>query len=215
MCTRSHIVVQSCDFMLRHKFTPCVRRRLPVRLSAPHHYTVKELRVPQVLLQEERKPQAPCLLLSAARTRGDLCYCDLGINLGRILGVPSHKATPSSQTTLNTSDDSNSSDSDDKSSPDKTQGKRKCKTQHAEDPLSSHSSKNLLFDPDALLHPRSTEWTPCQEVPLYVQSRLRKSSEKDIRSTLRSECPRPALSGKVAETPELDPHMVTFLNKIR
>ncbi|KAJ1195556.1 hypothetical protein NDU88_004835 [Pleurodeles waltl] len=31
---------------------------------------------------------APCLLLSAARTRGDLCYCDLGINLGRILGVP-------------------------------------------------------------------------------------------------------------------------------
>ncbi|KAJ1113234.1 hypothetical protein NDU88_001488 [Pleurodeles waltl] len=46
----------------------------------------------------------------------------------------SHKATPF-QTTLNTSDESNSSDSDDNSTPDKTQGKRKHKTHHAEGTL--------------------------------------------------------------------------------
>ncbi|KAJ1139646.1 hypothetical protein NDU88_006013 [Pleurodeles waltl] len=49
----------------------------------------------------------------------------------------SHKDAQSSRTNQNSSDDSNSSDSEDKSSPDKTQGKRKRKTRHAEDPLSS------------------------------------------------------------------------------
>ncbi|KAJ1118059.1 hypothetical protein NDU88_006254 [Pleurodeles waltl] len=47
----------------------------------------------------------------------------------------SHKATPSFQTTQNTSDESNSSDSDDNLTPDKTQGKRKRKTHHAKEPL--------------------------------------------------------------------------------
>ncbi|KAJ1083277.1 hypothetical protein NDU88_003436 [Pleurodeles waltl] len=125
----------------------------------------------------------------------------------------SHKDAQSSQTNQNSSDDSNSFDSEDKSSPDKTQGKRKRKTRLVDDPLSSQASKNLLFDPEALIHPRSAEWTPCQEVATYVESRLRKSFEKDIRSTLHSECPRPALAGKVADTPELDPHMVTFKKK--
>ncbi|KAJ1189972.1 hypothetical protein NDU88_006713 [Pleurodeles waltl] len=50
-----------------------------------------------------------------------------------------------------------------------------------------------------------------EEVVGYVQSRLRKSFEIDVRNMLRSECPRPALSGKVAGTPALDPHTETFL----
>ncbi|KAJ1168341.1 hypothetical protein NDU88_000267 [Pleurodeles waltl] len=47
----------------------------------------------------------------------------------------SHESTPSFQTTLNTSGESNSSDLDDESTPNKTQGERKRKTHHAGDPL--------------------------------------------------------------------------------
>ncbi|KAJ1127630.1 hypothetical protein NDU88_006026 [Pleurodeles waltl] len=114
----------------------------------------------------------------------------------------------------NSSDTSSTSDSEDKSSSDKRKGKRKCKKRYYDNSdLSPPPAKNLLFDPDHIIHPKSTEWTPCTEVAANIQSRLRKSFEKDIRSTLRSECPRPALEGKVAETPELDPHMITFLKK--
>ncbi|KAJ1083750.1 hypothetical protein NDU88_003905 [Pleurodeles waltl] len=49
------------------------------------------------------------------------------------------------------------------------------------------------------------------EVAHYVQDRLRKSLEREVRNTLRSECPRPSLLGKVDDTPELDPNMATFL----
>ncbi|KAJ1198664.1 hypothetical protein NDU88_002503 [Pleurodeles waltl] len=116
------------------------------------------------------------------------------------------------QSTRNSSDSPSTSDSEDKSSSDKRKGKRKSKKRHLDNSHpSSPLAKNLLFDPDYIIHPKSTEWTPCPEVAAYVQSRLRKSFEKDIRSTLRLECPRPALEGKVADTPELDPHMITFL----
>ncbi|KAJ1218016.1 hypothetical protein NDU88_005602 [Pleurodeles waltl] len=124
---------------------------------------------------------------------------------------------PTTQSGCNSSDASSTSDSEDKSSSDKRKGKRKCKKHHYENPDLSPPypptapAKNLLFDPDNIIHPKSSEWTPCPEVATYVQSRLRKSFGKDIRRTLRSECPRPALEGKVAETPELDPHMMTFL----
>ncbi|KAJ1140975.1 hypothetical protein NDU88_007312 [Pleurodeles waltl] len=107
------------------------------------------------------------------------------------------------QSTCNSSN-SSTSDSEDRSSADKPKSKRKCKKRHLDDSdPSSPSVKNLLFDPDNIIHPKSTEWTSCPEVAAYVQSRLRKSFEKDIRSNLRSECP--------PETPELDPYMITFL----
>ncbi|KAJ1100730.1 hypothetical protein NDU88_005811 [Pleurodeles waltl] len=121
---------------------------------------------------------------------------------------------PTPQSGRNSSGTSSTSVSEDESSSDKRKGKRKCKKCHLDtsDP-SSPPAKNLLFDPDNIIHPKSTEWTLYPEVAAYVQSRLRKSFEKDIRNTIRSECPRPALEGKVAETPELDPHMIIFLLK--
>ncbi|XP_069074978.1 uncharacterized protein [Pleurodeles waltl] len=121
---------------------------------------------------------------------------------------------PMAQSRRSSSDTSSISDSEDKSSSDKRKGKRKCKKRHYDNSdLSPPPAKYLLFDPDNIIHPKSTEWTPCPEMAAYVQSRLRKSFEKDIHSTLRSECPRPSLEGKVAETPKSDPHMITFFKK--
>ncbi|KAJ1208086.1 hypothetical protein NDU88_003476 [Pleurodeles waltl] len=121
------------------------------------------------------------------------------------------RSTPSVHTSQYS--DSDSSNSDESPVPDKIQGKCKHKANHTEDSPSQPLGKHLQFDPDNIMHPRSTEWVPCQEVAEYVQTRLRKGFEKEVRNTLCSECPRPALSGKVADTPELDPHMVTFLKK--
>ncbi|KAJ1162677.1 hypothetical protein NDU88_003144 [Pleurodeles waltl] len=72
---------------------------------------------------------------------------------------------------------------------------------------------NLLFDPENIIHPRSMEWVPCTEVAHYVQDRLRKGFDKDVRSILRSECPCPSLVGKVADMPELDASVATFLKR--
>ncbi|KAJ1190923.1 hypothetical protein NDU88_000242 [Pleurodeles waltl] len=59
----------------------------------------------------------------------------------------------------------------------------------------------------------STEWVPCAEVVHYVQEKLRKSFERDVDNTLRSECPCPTLIGKVADTPVLDSSMEAFMRK--
>ncbi|KAJ1083469.1 hypothetical protein NDU88_003628 [Pleurodeles waltl] len=75
------------------------------------------------------------------------------------------------------------------------------------------AGQNLLFSPEDIVHPRSTKCIPNGEVAHYVQDRLRKRFEKEVRNTLRSECLRPLLVGKVADTPELDPSMATFLRK--
>lgn len=88
--------------------------------------------------------------------------------------------------------------------------KKKRKTHHVSTPP---PTKNLLFDPKNIVHPRSTDWVPCVEVAHYVQENLRQRFERDVRATVRSECPRPALLGKVADTPELDPNMASFLKK--
>ncbi|KAJ1212958.1 hypothetical protein NDU88_000597 [Pleurodeles waltl] len=54
---------------------------------------------------------------------------------------------------------------------------------------------------------------PSIEVAHCMQDRLRKGFDRDVRSTLRSECPRPSLLGKVADTPELDPNMATMIKR--
>lgn len=68
-----------------------------------------------------------------------------------------------------------------------------------------------MFDPRNIIHPRSTEWVPCVEVAHYVQENLHRGFEKEVSVTLRSECPRPSLMGKVADTLEIDPNMATFM----
>ncbi|KAJ1181192.1 hypothetical protein NDU88_006402 [Pleurodeles waltl] len=91
--------------------------------------------------------------------------------------------------------------------------KKQRKTRHSMSEINPLAGKNLLFSPEDIIHPCSTEWVPNKEVANYVQDRLRKSFEKEVCNTLRSECPRPSLLGKVAESPELDPSMETFLRK--
>ncbi|KAJ1150495.1 hypothetical protein NDU88_003286 [Pleurodeles waltl] len=71
----------------------------------------------------------------------------------------------------------------------------------------------LDFDPTEIIYPRSSNWVPPPEVAQYVQANLRKSFDKEVRSRLKAECPRPDLEGKVSETPEIDPTMVTFMKK--
>ncbi|XP_078528440.1 uncharacterized protein LOC144805834 [Lissotriton helveticus] len=88
------------------------------------------------------------------------------------------------------------------------------KTKHtAYKPDNSQVPRNLLFDPNNIVHPRSTEWVPCAEVAHYVTNNLRQGFESGVRATLRSECPRPSVLGKVADTPDLDPTMTAFMRK--
>ncbi|KAJ1088602.1 hypothetical protein NDU88_001758, partial [Pleurodeles waltl] len=58
-----------------------------------------------------------------------------------------------------------------------------------------------------------TNPSPSPEVAQYVQSNLRKSFDKEVRSRLKAEFPRRDLEGKVSDTPEIDHTMVTFMRK--
>ncbi|XP_044158212.1 uncharacterized protein LOC122944062 [Bufo gargarizans] len=70
-----------------------------------------------------------------------------------------------------------------------------------------------MFDPNALHHPRSSEWLPATHVAQYIESMARKPLTKEARTKLRAECPRPLIPHKVCETPVVDPKMVQFLTK--
>ncbi|XP_078496577.1 uncharacterized protein LOC144752553 [Lissotriton helveticus] len=91
--------------------------------------------------------------------------------------------------------------------------KRSRKVKHAQKADDGQVPKNLLFNPNNIVHPRSTEWIPCPEVAQYVCNNLRQGFDNGVRATLRSECPRPSLTGKVADTPDLDPTMAAFMRK--
>ncbi|KAJ1155522.1 hypothetical protein NDU88_008252 [Pleurodeles waltl] len=125
---------------------------------------------------------------------------------------PSNPVQPSSQQTSCHDPSSSKSDSEE-SQADPQPRKKQRKAKHTTSNDDIPQGKNLLFSPEDIIHPRSTEWVPQQEVANYIQDRLRRSFEKEVRNTLRSECPRPSLLGKVADTPELDPNMTTFLCK--
>ncbi|XP_078506777.1 uncharacterized protein LOC144766984 [Lissotriton helveticus] len=91
--------------------------------------------------------------------------------------------------------------------------KRSRKVKHTHKADDGQVPKNLLFNPNNIVHPRSTEWVPCPEVAHYVGNNLRQGFDNGVRATLRSECPRPSLTGKVADTPDLDPTMAAFMRK--
>lgn len=82
-------------------------------------------------------------------------------------------------------------------------------------PDNAHQSTDVsdMFDPEDIVHPRSSEWAPADKVTEYVALRIRKPLDKDARNCLRAECPRPSLEGKVALTPEIDTRKATFLQK--
>ncbi|KAJ1196475.1 hypothetical protein NDU88_000346 [Pleurodeles waltl] len=71
----------------------------------------------------------------------------------------------------------------------------------------------LTFSPEEIVHPRSSSWVPPPEVAEYLQNHIRAGFDKDVRARLRAECPRPELEGKVTDTVDVDPTMVTFLKK--
>ncbi|KAJ1102489.1 hypothetical protein NDU88_007535 [Pleurodeles waltl] len=104
-----------------------------------------------------------------------------------------------------------SSNSDQPHEEPKTATKCKSKTDYVKE--QSQALRNLCFDPENIVQPRSSEWLPCMEVVHYIQDRLQKGFDKDIHSTLCSECSWPSLLDKVADTSELDPTMATFLKK--
>ncbi|KAJ1208747.1 hypothetical protein NDU88_004130 [Pleurodeles waltl] len=59
---------------------------------------------------------------------------------------------------------------------------RKCKkkTHHQGDPTTT--SKVLTFEPEDIVHPRSTLWLPPADVGDYVESHIRHGFEKEVRS---------------------------------
>ncbi|KAJ1184458.1 hypothetical protein NDU88_001264 [Pleurodeles waltl] len=57
-------------------------------------------------------------------------------------------------------------------------------------------------------------WALAQEMAENLHGKLHRSFDKEVRNRLRAECPRPELPEKVAETPEIDASMLTFLKKI-
>ncbi|KAJ1160649.1 hypothetical protein NDU88_001144 [Pleurodeles waltl] len=70
--------------------------------------------------------------------------------------------------------------------------KRKKKAHHQE----VSTPKVLTFEPEDIVHPRSSLWLPPPEVADYVEAHIRHGFDKDIRSRLRSECPRPDFPSK-------------------
>ncbi|KAJ1146000.1 hypothetical protein NDU88_012282 [Pleurodeles waltl] len=86
------------------------------------------------------------------------------------------------------------------------------KTEKAKSPFSK-TPRVLTFNLEDIIHPRSSSWTPLPEVALYLQEHIREGFDKDARARLLAECPRPDLEGKVTDTPDIDPKMVTFMKK--
>ncbi|KAJ1136732.1 hypothetical protein NDU88_003147 [Pleurodeles waltl] len=71
----------------------------------------------------------------------------------------------------------------------------------------------LTFNPEDIVQPRSSSWTPPQEVASYIQEHIRAGFDKDVMARLRAGCPRPDLDGRVTDTPDIDPTMVTYMKK--
>ncbi|KAJ1135613.1 hypothetical protein NDU88_002051 [Pleurodeles waltl] len=73
--------------------------------------------------------------------------------------------------------------------------------------------KFLNFNAEEIVHPHSSSWSSPPEVALYIQEHIRSGFDKEVKARHRAECPRPDLDGKVTDTPEIDPTVVTFMNK--
>ncbi|KAJ1137747.1 hypothetical protein NDU88_004144 [Pleurodeles waltl] len=77
--------------------------------------------------------------------------------------------------------------------------KRKKKSHYKEEPIPA--PKVLTFEPEDIVHPRSSQWLTPAEVADNVESHIRHGFGKQARSRFRSECPRSDFSSKVTETP--------------
>ncbi|XP_078528000.1 uncharacterized protein LOC144803687 [Lissotriton helveticus] len=88
--------------------------------------------------------------------------------------------------------------------------KRKCKDHFVD---ASSRPPVLTFEPEDIVHPNSSAWLPSPAVADYVQQYIRHPFDKDVRARLRSECPRPDLADNLADTPEVDPTILTYMTK--
>ncbi|KAJ1185673.1 hypothetical protein NDU88_002463 [Pleurodeles waltl] len=79
---------------------------------------------------------------------------------------------------------SHASDSDLTQDEPKPAGKRKRKLRNLQDDVLIQ--RTVASDPENIIHPCSTEWIPCAVVVHYVQDRLRKGFDSDVRNTLQS-----------------------------
>ncbi|XP_078518429.1 uncharacterized protein LOC144783208 [Lissotriton helveticus] len=70
-----------------------------------------------------------------------------------------------------------------------------------------------MFDPEYIFCPRSVDWVPDKKVADYVALKIRQPLNQEVRSCLRSECPRPSLPNRVTATPEINPKLCTFFAK--
>ncbi|KAJ1206390.1 hypothetical protein NDU88_001795 [Pleurodeles waltl] len=113
-----------------------------------------------------------------------------------------------------------SSDSDPSESDSSHSGSPLRKRQKSKKSVSSKAQMDLAppsnpfqFNPEDIVHPRSADWAPAQEVAEYLHGKLRRSFDKEVRNRLQAECPRPELPDKVAEMHGIDASMLTFLTK--
>ncbi|KAJ1177983.1 hypothetical protein NDU88_003233 [Pleurodeles waltl] len=74
-----------------------------------------------------------------------------------------------------------SSGSDQDQEDPKPTGKRKRKSHNTQERGSAY--RNLSFDPESIIHPRSIEWLPCEEVAQYVQDHIRKRFDREVRKS--------------------------------
>ncbi|CAH2320487.1 Hypothetical predicted protein [Pelobates cultripes] len=129
-----------------------------------------------------------------------------------------HRSKPDSYKT-SSNEDSSSNSEDEKSESDSASNY--LSVSEAPELLSKSDEENIimdvnvkpLFDPDHIEHPRSAEWVPMAHVAKYLECWLRKPLDQVARNKLSAEYPRPTLSKKVAQTPDLDPTIVQFLTK--
>ncbi|XP_078506532.1 uncharacterized protein LOC144766620 [Lissotriton helveticus] len=124
---------------------------------------------------------------------------------------PSQSSSTMVYTTTDTDTDTDTDSTSKTESPKKKKAKKRCGGSQVAPAYQSTSPFD--FNPADIVHPRSSDWAPPPEVAGYLQQNLRRSFDREVRSRLRSECPRPDVPNRVAETPEIDPNMLAFLKK--
>ncbi|KAJ1164535.1 hypothetical protein NDU88_004972 [Pleurodeles waltl] len=172
-----------------------------------------ELRGRPLLEAGSQPDQLPDLALSQGALKRPLSSADILANMATSVmqdhgydvyssldTSESNRETSTKPDNLSSSAQSSTSDQDQEDP--KPSGKCKRKSHSTQERSSSY--RNLSFDPENIIHPRSTEWLPCEEVAQYVKDHIHKGFDREVRNTLRSECPRPFLQGKVQKSRSSD-----------
>ncbi|KAJ1130303.1 hypothetical protein NDU88_008656 [Pleurodeles waltl] len=129
----------------------------------------RELRGRLLMDAGSQPDHLPDLVMSQGALKRPLSSADILANMAAS-GIPDG---------LSSSAQSSGSDQDQEDP--KPVGKRKRKCHNTQERGSSY--RNLSFDPESIIHPRSTEWLPCEEVAQYVQDHIRKGFDREVRKS--------------------------------